>query len=118
MALQWSDELSVSEVIDEQHKGVFKAINDLLSAMIAHQGKQEALETLAFCKKYIASHFEAEEKLMIGAAYRDYTQHKIEHLKFVKDYDAIEKEVGEKGMNSYLTVKIKDWLCNWIITHI
>lgn len=119
MPLQWNQNLSVGvEEIDNQHKELFERVNALISSMTQGKGKSELNRLVDFLDDYVKFHFGTEESYMNKYNYSDYVSHKSFHTEFIKDLDDFKKELEAQGTNSYLTIKIQKWLCDWLINHI
>jgi hemerythrin len=119
MAIEWTDDLAVGiELIDNQHKDLFKAVNDLTEAMWDGRGREQAQKVLEFLAQYVILHFGAEESLMVQKNYPRYTGHKHLHDKFVEDFIQFKAkfDAGESDANS--TVRILDGTCDWLRNHI
>ena len=68
--IAWSKDLTVGVAeIDEQHRQWIQRLNDVASAIAAHQGPVQLGQTLAFLVDYTQQHFATEEKLMAAAKY-------------------------------------------------
>lgn len=120
MAFQWSEDLSTGAyIIDNHHKGIFKAVNSLLSAIEEGKGADEIGKVIEFLGYYVVEHFRAEERLMRKYNYYDgYLPHKTDHTQFVKDFAAFKKEFETNGATSRLVLQIQYWLYNWLMIHI
>ena len=119
MAFQWRQDLSVGfQEIDDQHKELFRKINDLLESIGQGRGIQEVKNMIKFLEDYTATHFSAEEKLMLKYNYNGYSVQKTEHNKFIKVLDELKKKIGTSDvlLSSLLTVQkvTVDWLINHI----
>ena len=119
MAFQWRQDLSVGfREIDDQHKELFRKINDLLESIGQGRGIQEVKNMIKFLEDYTATHFSAEEKLMLKYNYNGYSVQKTEHNKFIKVLDELKKKIGTSDvlLSSLLTVQkvTVDWLINHI----
>ena len=54
MAIKWSPEYAIDvEIIDNQHKELFNAVNNLLEACSQGKGKEEAGKILQFLENYV-----------------------------------------------------------------
>ena len=63
MAVQWSENLAVGvNMIDEQHKGIFSRINNLMNAMSQGKGKEEVGKVLEFLADYTQKNISAPKK--------------------------------------------------------
>lgn len=119
MALQWSDELIVGvDAIDNQHKGIFSRVNNLLNAMAQGKGKDEVGRVIAFLADYVIKHFKAEEEIMAKNNYNGISSQKAEHAAFIKDFTGIKSEFEKNGVSTHLVLQVQNKLCNWLKNHI
>lgn len=119
MALEWSDELSSGiKEIDDQHKELFKRVNELLDAMDKGHGKEEVGKIVKFLEDYVVTHFGTEEKYMSKYSYPDYNSHKALHTAFISDFSALKKEFAEHGATTRLVILINRKVCDWLTNHI
>lgn len=116
-AIEWNEKFSVQiELVDEQHKVLFRCINDLLDALQTKQEHDTVTGIIHELFRYTSSHFLDEEALMKRANYPDLNAHIVEHGKFIqmiKDFDTQHKE-GEKP----ITLGMIDYLVSWLQDHI
>ena len=69
MAIEWSDNLSTGVAeIDNQHKELFRRINDLFDACNQGKGKSEVAGVMEFLESYVVEHFGKEENYMKNTA--------------------------------------------------
>ena len=102
--------------VDAQHKGLFKMVNDLHSAIVEGKGKEAMGPTLDKLGKYVVEHFQTEEKLMTERQYPDYPTHKKIHEDLTKQaVDLIEKYHAGKLA---LSITISQFLGDWVKNHI
>ena len=115
----WSDRYSMGiKIVDDQHKGLLNFVNELFN----HSTGDEYTEREYFksviqeAVKYIKTHFETEEKLMLSTKFAGYAEHKIIHdgftmtvLKSVKDFEGGKRLVLEK---------FAYFLKDWVLTHV
>lgn len=119
MAYKWDKSLETGNVaIDEQHKSLIKAINDLLDACSQGKGRVEVQKTLNFLNDYVVKHFNDEEKLQIKSKYPDYIAHKKLHEDFKKDVANIVSEFEKGGATIPLVAKVNSKIGDWLIRHI
>jgi hemerythrin len=118
MALMtWSDSFSTGvKAMDDQHKGLVNALNDLHAAMLGGHDKAATESLLTTLVQYTHNHFAAEEALMTRTKYPRQTAHTAKHRdltgqveQFVDRY-----ERGEQALNVDLLTFLRDWL----MTHI
>jgi hemerythrin len=119
MPISWSDDLSVGvTLIDEQHKALFKAVDDLSEAMWQGQGKEAVSKLVTFLADYVVEHFGAEEKLMAKNDYPLYESHRGIHIQFLQEFAAFRTKFEAGEVTSELVIKVLDETCEWLRVHI
>jgi hemerythrin len=119
MAYQWDSSLETGhEKIDNQHKQLIAALNDIIEAAKSGKGKDEIFRTLEFLTGYTIIHFADEEKLQLRYNYPDYFVHKHYHDEFKLTVKDLTQRLIEEGpteeMITLVTTSIGDWLLNHI----
>lgn len=115
----WKDSLLVGvKLIDDEHRKLVNAIDQLMEACMQGKGRAAIEETLSFTVSYTKQHFSDEEKLQAQYAYPGMAAHKLLHAKFVSDINAILQEFEQTGPNVALTGKLNKTLVDWLINHI
>ncbi|MCI4625214.1 MAG: bacteriohemerythrin [Candidatus Magnetoovum sp. WYHC-5] len=112
--IEWKDEYSVGiQKFDDQHKELFRIINNLYAAMKKRVGNQVIYDILSSLFEYTYTHFGAEEEVMniYGYPQASIRGHLEEHLRFIitlnKIKDGLKKGYG--GVNLQLLNTLKDW---------
>lgn len=119
MAYNWTNDLLTGNTqIDNEHKEIIKAINDLLDACSKGKGRAEVEKTVKFLSSYTKTHFAHEEVLQMKSKYPDYVNHKKYHQHFIATVDDIQKKLLATGPSIALVGEINTKVANWIITHI
>ena len=119
MAYKWTDDLLTgSTQIDNEHKELIKAINDLLESGSKGKGRAELEKKVKFLSSYTKTHFAHEEVLQIKSKYPDYNNHKKHHQHFIDTVENINKKLLENGPSIVLVGEINSKVANWIINHI
>jgi hemerythrin len=119
MAIEWTPRLAVGvEIIDSQHKELFKRVNDLVLAMKARRSEAEVRRILSFLGDYVLTHFEAEERLMRHHGYPDFAKHKEIHDAFVKDLGALKANLEKNGPSAAAAVQLDGRVCEWLLDHV
>lgn len=117
--MKWSDDLSVGvEKIDEQHKALFDAVDNLYEACKAGKGRQNLEEMLNFLQNYATTHFRDEEKIQAESVYPDFQRHKELHRQFVEEFLALRKKVDDEGVTIVAVSNVYSFVSNWLIRHI
>lgn len=73
------DLLTGYQLIDNQHKQLFEAVNRLMDACSKGKGRDQIQETVNFLGDYVTKHFGDEERLQTRSNYPGYTSHKQFH---------------------------------------
>lgn len=119
MALTWDRSLETGiAAIDLQHQELYRAINELLQAMLDSRGAEEVVRLMDFLKSYVVKHFGMEEELMRLHRYPDAAAHVAEHQRFVKDFQALEAELAKSGPSTLLAIQVNRRVCTWLREHI
>jgi len=119
MKVAWEPWLAVGHpVIDEQHQALFQRVGLLLEAMHANRGKEEVGKLMAFLEEYVATHFAAEEGLMVAHGYPEAEAHAAQHAAFVKTFLGLKGELVELGPSSALAIRVNHVVCGWLRQHI
>jgi len=119
VAISWYPALAVGvHEVDEQHKEIFRRVDALVTALIAHRGADVVEPMFDFLGKYVVDHFGAEEALMKLHRYPLRAEHEAEHRAFVEDYGALRREYGRDGASGFLLVKLNNRVSQWLTSHI
>ncbi len=115
--IEWKDNYSVGiEILDEQHQGLVKLINDLHEAMKIGKAKETLNDILNKLIEYTATHFKTEEAFFERYDFPQSKVHIEEHQKFVENVLSF-KEDFDKG-RIMVTFEVMDFLKSWLINHI
>lgn len=115
----WKDTLLIGvPKIDDQHRKLITAIDELMEACTKMQGRETIGKTLDFVVSYAKEHFADEEKLQLQYAYPQITAHKNMHALFISDVSALVRDFEQNGPTVALTGKINKTLVDWLIKHI
>ncbi len=113
----WNDSCKVGvNIIDDQHKTLFEAVNTLFDAMNAGHGREKLGEILTFLGNYTRDHFRTEEELMRKTAYPASADHKRIHDDLLhKVQELVAKQASGSNLLSLEVLKfLKDWLAHHI----
>lgn len=119
MKYTWSSDLETgNNTIDQQHKQLITAINDLLDACSQGKGRDALKETTKFLYDYTAKHFADEERLQLASQYPDYINHKQYHEGFKKVVAEIVDQLDKEGPTLALVSKVNTSIGGWLLNHI
>lgn len=83
--------------IDNEHRQLFKAVNDLLDACSSGRGREGLQKAMTFLSNYVNTHFAHEEQLQQKNNYPNYTAHKAFHEKYKSDLNAVMAKIPVTG---------------------
>lgn len=117
--LQWTNDLSVGvDLIDHQHKELFRRTNQLLEAMRQGKGSEEVSNVMGFLGSYIVKHFSDEERLMVVEGYPGYLSHRKLHQDFVNKFEILKKNFETKGSSTSFIIELQSSVIDWLRNHI
>lgn len=105
-------------IIDNEHRELIKAINNLLDACSKGQGRAQIESTMEFLKNYTSQHFAHEEQLQLKSKYPDYKNHKQYHEGFKRVVSDIEQQFKSEGPSIVLVGKVNSSIAGWLLNHI
>ena len=119
MAFQWDSSLETGyETVDNQHKQLFEALNNLIKASAGGHGNLAVMKTMDFLTAYTIKHFADEEELQKRFNYPDYEVHKRYHDEFKITANAITDRLINEGPSKALIGEISALIGDWLLNHI
>lgn len=119
VSFAWSKDLETGNAqIDQEHRELLRAINQLLEACATGKGERELSGTLDFLMQYTMTHFRHEEALQVQYAYPDYTNHKRYHETFFKVVENLVANLKAEGPTPRLMEDINKQMVGWLLNHI
>ena len=119
MAYKWDSSLeSGYEGVDNQHRQLVTAVNNLIEASNGGRGDRAVLETLEFLTSYAVKHFSDEEELQIQYQYPDYLNHKRIHDDFKVVVGELVRKVGKEGPTDEIIEEVTSVIGAWLLNHI
>jgi len=119
MITKWCDDLATgNDMIDNQHKELFKRINDLLIACVGKKGKDEVGNLLQYLKEYVKIHFSDEESLQLQEGYPLYKVHREQHDSFISKLIGVEDQFNAEGETQFALVNAGNMTLEWLTKHI
>ncbi len=120
--MEWTQDLAIGiETIDNQHKELFKRINDLVGAIKQHRCKDEIDGTIGFLEDYARFHFTEEEKRMREAGYGGLDEHRQHHAVYMGNIKDLKEQASlprVSGASYDLSVTANQMVVDWIVDHI
>jgi hemerythrin len=119
MAYQWDSSLECGyELVDNQHKQLVAAVNNLMEASQSGQGDQAVMQTMDFLTGYTIKHFADEEKLQQQYDYPDYLNHKRLHDEFKVTVKGLTERLIKEGPGPELVNVVSSAIAAWLLNHI
>jgi len=113
---EWKKEYSVNvEIMDAQHRQLFKIVDNLYQAILSGNGKGILPEIFKQLNDYTNFHFGSEEKYFKDFGYSEATSHIAIHKQFKRDLSQMEGKVNDKDFNAF---ELLDFLENWWVNHV
>lgn len=103
--------------IDLQHKNLVRLINELFNTLSLSQPEKKLQQILNELYNYTVSHFSLEEAILREYGYKEYDNHKKEHMLFITKVKEFRSKLlkNEAKINMDLLNFLKDWLLNHIL---
>ena len=119
MAYQWDSSLeSGYDKVDNQHRQLVTALNNLMDASKSGKGDMAVMQTLDFLTGYAIKHFADEERLQVDYDYPDYLNHKRIHDEFKGTVGAFTERVQKEGPTEEIIDTVSSAIGSWLLNHI
>ena len=119
--IKWKDEYLVGiEIIDEQHKELFKiagSVYDIIKNDFCIDKYDKIVSVIGELQQYTIFHFKTEEDYMEKIGYKKLFTQKIEHGKFIEKVMNVNLKNIDSNQDTYL-LEILSFVVNWIASHI
>jgi hemerythrin-like metal-binding protein len=115
--LTWNSQYAVGvQALDEQHTGLFQALNELHDAMMKGQAQKLTGSLLNKLVDYTRKHFAAEEAMMTSTGYPELPAHREKHRALTRQVEefVVSYDKGEITLNVQLLNFLREWLTNHI----
>lgn len=117
VGMDWSDRYALGiELIDSQHKVLFRLIDQLAKAIQANDGTSGLQEVFDKLKEYTLTHFAAEEHLMEQHGYHASREHHANHLALEQSLAHLAARAAEG--EPLLSLQTMNFLRQWLYQHI
>ena len=119
MAYKWDSSLETGYAkVDNQHKQLVAAVNNLMEAGSSGKGDEAVMETLDFLTGYTVKHFADEEQLQVDYSYPDYLNHKRIHEDFKEQVGKLVARVVKEGPSEKIINEVSTIIGSWLLNHI
>lgn len=116
--VRWSDHYATGiAVIDDQHKTLFQAVNDLHEAFRSGAGKEQVAKSIAFLVRYTVDHFRDEEGFMERYGYEGLDPHRAEHMLLLDEVKAFSEKL-QSAPDQVRPMEVARFLGDWLTHHI
>jgi hemerythrin len=117
--ITWTPDLTTgNDLIDEQHKKLIAALNNLFDAHRNGRGRKEVEDMMDFLVKYTIKHFDDEEALQRKYEYAEHTAHKKIHSDFKNVAIGLHQELMREGPTEEFITKVYVIIGHWVVNHI
>jgi hemerythrin len=115
--LSWNDQYLIgNSTIDEQHKMLFKLINDFHSRWNQVREPKEIAHLLNQLMQYCEHHFATEESIMEKEGYPKLAQHRGDHEKLASSIFSLNEEYVER--HELASADVQNFVKHWLVDHI
>ena len=104
--------------IDRQHRELFSRVRDLHDATRNRRGREAVLRTMEFLAIYAVDHFGVEEREMDRTAYPKAEAHRLEHRQFLKELEALRRELAAEGPTALFVIHVGGRVTEWLREHV
>ena len=119
--IEWSDKFKTGiEIIDEQHKELFRLFNrvyDLYNNEFIIDKYDQIIAAVEELKEYTKYHFKVEEDYMLSIRYKKFFEHKLKHEDFIRKIDSIDYNIIDYNQQNHLLELLK-FITDWIVEHV
>jgi hemerythrin len=113
--MTWTENLSVNDEIDVQHKRLFDIVNELHAAVTAGAERSALAHVFNELIDYTIYHFRTEEGYFAALAYPDAPAHKKEHDDLTAQVLALQSQFVEGDL--VISFELLDFLYDWLMNH-
>lgn len=104
--------------VDEQHKMLFKSVEDFRAALKAGEGEHTYGLLLTFLERYSRGHFNFEERCMEQYHCTVASKNKAEHAALTDTLTGYQKRYKANGYNEIEALTLLDTVDTWLDSHI
>lgn len=115
----WSDDYLIGIAdIDAQHRGFFKAVEQLFDGILNCQGQYAVEQAIAFLRDYANRHFQSEEALMARHGFPQLEEHSQLHVDFLDNLELLDDDLKVFGPTRHLAERVFELAQTWLVEHI
>jgi hemerythrin len=113
--MTWTDEISVNDEIDAQHRKLFDIVNELHASVTAGAERSALARIFNELIDYTIYHFKTEEGYFSVLAYPDSAAHKKEHDDLTEQAVKLQSQFSEGDL--VISFELLDFLYDWLMKH-
>lgn len=116
--LSWNDQYLIGQsTIDEEHKTLFRLINDFHSYWLEKRDRKDIARVLNQLIQYGELHFQDEERIMAQEGYPGLESHRQIHEKLIDEIFKLNEELADQSrlLERDMTKFLKQWLVDHIV---
>lgn len=117
--IAWDDRfLTGNQMIDQQHRNLFRLVNQMESGIEEGRTTVHLREILRHLKNYTATHFSYEEMCMARSKCAAACRNKDAHEKLLRVIEEFESRIQDEGSSEELARRLTDTMSQWLVGHI
>jgi len=117
--LEWKEHFSTQDdQVDDQHKKLFKLVNDFEQQVRDDQARSGYREVLEFLGDYAKVHFADEERIMEEKKCSIAQENKEAHDQFLNAYSGFVNRFQTEGYSEPLANELLKTTQDWLVKHI
>lgn len=98
MGFAFTKDLEIGNAqIDNEHRQLIKAADELVAACGQGKGRQELGTAIEFLSNYTKTHFAHEEDLQRKYIFPDYAAHRTWHQAYIKEIESVLNKLKSEG---------------------
>lgn len=120
LTIDWSESIAIGHPeIDAQHRELFEHAGKFVKAIANSWDYSELQPLLEFLEKYVAEHFDTEERLMAEKNYPFLQMQIAQHAEFYKLFEDFKDELERdfKKRRIFFLFRTQVLLIDWLINH-
>lgn len=103
--------------IDEQHRHLFKLLDDLTLSTDDQDNRARAEAAITTLHEYVTKHLRDEEALLRAVRYKDYAAHCAAHREFEATLEDLTGRIADRPPSVVLN-EIEQFVSVWLTDHI
>jgi hemerythrin-like metal-binding protein len=113
--MTWTEDISVNEEIDAQHRRLFDIVNELHTSVTAGAERSAIAKVFNELVDYTIEHFQTEERYFLSLAYPDSKAHTKEHNDLTEEVARLEGQFAAGDL--VISFELLDFLYDWLMKH-